>query len=107
MIESNRVNGEIIQVTDMYTTAARIGGAMDRLPDDRVIDGIEQSSYLLNGTKSRRYYMFHYSGSHLGAVRLGQFKRHMGGGHGGLPGKAFFDVYKDPKEENVVMVSML
>jgi arylsulfatase len=58
-------------------------------------------------TKSRREYMFHYSGKHLGAIRVGQFKRHMVGSHGGLPGKAFFDIYKDSKEEHGVMVQML
>jgi arylsulfatase len=107
VIDPNRISADILQVTDMYTTAAKIGGAMQDLPGDRVIDGIEQSSYLMAGTKSRRDYMFHYSGKHLGAIRVGQFKRHMSGGHGGLPGKAFFDVYKDPKEENGVMVEML
>jgi arylsulfatase len=56
---------------------------------------------------SRRNYMFHYSGPNLGAIRVAQFKHHVGGGHGGLPGASFFDVYKDPKEENGVMVSML
>ena len=107
VIEANRISGEVLHVTDMYTTAARIGGAMEQLPDDRVIDGLEQSSYLMAGTPTRREYMFHYSGAHLGAVRIGQFKRHLGGGHGGLPGKAFFDVLKDPKEEHGVMVQML
>jgi len=97
----------VIHVTDMYTTAARIGGALDQVPNDRVTDGIEQSSYLMAATPSRRNYMFHYSGTNLGAVRLGQFKRHLSAGHGGLPGKAFFDIYKDPKEEHGVMVSML
>ena len=38
---------------------------------------------------------------------MGQFKRHMVGSHGGLPGKAFFDIYKDSKEEHGVMVQML
>jgi arylsulfatase len=59
------------------------------------------------GTNSRRNYMFHYSGKNLGAVRLGQFKRHMAASHGGIPGKDFYDIYKDPKEEHGVMVSML
>ena len=107
VIEPGRISGEMLHVTDMYTTAAKLGGAMDRLPKDRVIDGVEQSSYLMDGNKSRREYMFHYSGANLGAVRIGQFKRHLGGGHGGLPGKAFFDVFKDPKEEHGVMVQML
>lgn len=50
---------------------------------------------------------FHYSGTNLGAVKVQQFKRHLSAGHGGLPGKAFFDVFKDPKEEHGIMVSML
>jgi arylsulfatase len=107
VIKPSRISADMIHVTDFYTTAARIGGVLDKVPDDRIVDGIEQSSYLIADSKSRREYMFHYSGNHLGAVRIGQFKRHIGGGHGGLPGKAFFDIYKDPKEENGVMVSML
>ena len=107
VIKSNQINAEFLQVTDMYTTAARIGGAIDKIPTDRVIDGLEQSSFLMTSSKSRRNYMFHYSGASLGAVRLGQYKRHMSASHGGLPGKAFFDIYKDPKEENGVMAELL
>jgi arylsulfatase len=107
VIKENQINAEMLHVTDMYTTAARIAGVMDRIPGDRIVDGLEQSSYLMNSTPSRREYMFHYSGTSLGAVRVGQFKRHIAAGHGGLPGKAFFDIYKDPREEHGVMVSML
>ena len=107
VIQPNQIDTEVIHVTDFYTTAAKIGGALDEVPTDRIVDGLEQSSYLLAATPSRREYMFHYSGASLGAVRVGQFKRHMAGGHGGLPGKAFFDIYKDPKEEHGVMVQML
>jgi arylsulfatase len=107
VIEPNQISAEMLHVTDMYTTAARIGGALDKLPKDRVIDGLEQSSYLMASTNSRRKYMFHYSGPKLGAVRVGQFKRHMAASHGGLPGKDFFDVYKDPREEHGVMGAML
>ena len=80
---------------------------MGQLPTDRVIDGLQQSSYLLAATPSRRKYMFHYSGKNLGAVRVGQFKRHIAASHGGLPGKDFFDVFKDPREEHGVMGAML
>jgi arylsulfatase len=38
---------------------------------------------------------------------MGQYKRHMAASHGGLPGKAFFDIYKDPKEEHGVMAELL
>ncbi|CUH48991.1 MULTISPECIES: sulfatase-like hydrolase/transferase [Ruegeria] len=107
VIEELQTKAEMIHVTDMYTTAARVAGVMDAIPSDRIVDGIDQSSFLLNATPSRREYMFHYSGASLGAVRVGQFKRHIGSGHGGLPGKAFFDIFKDPREEHGVMVSML
>ncbi len=107
IIEPNRLSGELLHVTDMYTTAARIGGAMDKIPSDRVIDGLEQSSYLMAATKSRRDYIFHYSGKEVGAIRLGQYKRHMAASHGGLPGKDFHDIYKDPNEEHGVMGEML
>ena len=80
---------------------------MSKLPNDRVIDGIEQSSYLMAVTPSRREYIFHYSGANLGAIRVGQYKRHLAAAHGGLPGKDFYDIYKDPKEEHGVMAEML
>jgi len=107
VINEMQTKAEMLHVTDMYTTAARIAGVMDAIPTDRIVDGLDQSSFLLNSTPSRREYMFHYSGKNLGAVRVGQFKRHIAAGHGGLPGKAFFDIYKDPREEHGVMVSML
>ena len=107
IIESNQISAELLQVTDMYTTAARIGGAMEEIPADRVIDGLEQSSYLMASTRSRRNYIFHYSGPVVGAIRLGQYKRHIAASHGGLPGKDFYDIYKDPKEEHGVMAEML
>jgi arylsulfatase A-like enzyme len=107
IIEPNQISAGLIQVTDMYTTAARIGGAMDKIPMDRVVDGLEQSSYLMSTTPSRRSYIFHYSGPALGAIRLGQYKRHLAASHGGLPGKDFYDIYKDPKEQHGVMAQLL
>ena len=107
IIEPLQINADLLQVTDMYTTAARIGGAMDEIPTDRVIDGLEQSSYLMETTPSRRKYIFHYSGPVVGAIRLGQYKRHLAAAHGGLPGKDFYDIYKDPKEEHGVMAQLL
>jgi arylsulfatase len=107
IIKPNQISADLLHVTDMYTTAARIGGALDKLPKDRIVDGLEQSSYLMAATPSRREYMFHYSGAKLGAVRLGQYKRHLAAAHGGLPGKDFYDIYKDPKEEHGVMAELL
>jgi arylsulfatase len=102
-----RKDNQIVHVTDMYTTVARIAGVMDKIPTDRVVDGVDQSALLLGIGESRRNYMFHYAGANLGAVRLDWFKRHIGAGHGSLPGKEFFNIYRDPKEEHGTMAEYL
>ena len=69
MIKANSVVGDIIHVTDLFTTIARLGGATDNIPTDRIIDGIDQTSLLLNGeTFGRRDYVFLYNINKLEAV---------------------------------------
>lgn len=101
MIEPGQDPVDIMHLTDLYTTAARIGGAMQFIPNDRVIDGIDQTALLLLGEgNSRRNYMFHYSGAEIGAVRWGNIKMHiLGGSHGGLPGMEVYNVMRDPGEK--------
>jgi arylsulfatase len=101
MIEPNQDPADMIHLVDLYTTAARIGGALDKVPSDRVTDGIDQTALLLLGeSHSRRNYMFHYSGGQIGALRYEDFKILMTGpGHGGLPGMDFYNVRRDPGEK--------
>ncbi len=101
MIEPGQDPLDLIHVADMFTTAARIGGAMDKIPFDRVTDGIDQSSLLLNGEgHSRRDYIIHYGGPNIGAVRIGDFKAVMGGGvGGGLPQFETYNILRDPGEK--------
>jgi arylsulfatase len=101
MIEPNQEPTDIMHVTDLFTTAARIGGSMKHIPNDRVTDGIDQTALLLLGEgHSRRDYMFHYSGGEIGAVRYQDFKIHiLPGGHGGLPNMEFYNVRRDPGEK--------
>ncbi len=101
MIKPNQDPTDIIHLTDLYTTAARIGGAMKHVPSDRVTDGIDQTALLLLGEDhSRRNYIFHYSGGTIGAVRYEHFKIHIKpGGHGGLPNMEFYNVMRDPGEK--------
>lgn len=90
---------DVIHVTDLFTTAARIGGAMDQIPNDRITDGVDQTSLLLNGEgHGRRQFMAHYSGDVLGAFRYDDYKIHITEGHGGLPGMDFYNVKRDPGE---------
>jgi len=107
-IEAGSVAGDIIHVTDLYTTFANIGGAKKHIPTDRVIDGIDQTAMFLNGdTKGRRDYVHIYTGPLLAATVKQQFKRHWVGDRPGLAGKGFYDLYRDPKEIQPMMAQFL
>ncbi len=100
MIEPNQDPVDILHITDLFTTAARLAGALDKIPNDRVTDGVDQTALLLLGEgHGRRNYMFHYSGSVLGAIRYEDFKIHLKEAHGGLPGMDFYNVMRDPGEK--------
>jgi arylsulfatase A-like enzyme len=109
MIEPNQDPVDFIHLTDLYTTAARLGGAMDKIPSDRVVDGLDQTSLLLLGEgHSRRDYMFHYSGENLGAVRWKDIKAVLTGpSQGGLPGLSMYNVKRDPIEREGALYSYL
>ena len=105
VIQPNQVVGDIIHVTDLFTTFATLAGATDKIPTDRIIDGIDQTSLLFNGdTHSRRDYAYIYTGNILAAQVKGRFKRRWVGELPGLSGAAFYDLYNDPRE---VMPKML
>ena len=100
MIAPNQDPTDFMHITDLYTTAARIAGATDYIPNDRVTDGVDQTALLLLGEgHGRREMMFHYSGGVLGAIRYTDFKVHITQGHGGLPGMDFYNVMRDPGEK--------
>jgi arylsulfatase len=108
VIESGQVVGDIVHVTDLFTTFARLGGAKNRIPTDRVIDGIDQTALLLKGDgHGRRDYVYIYQGPVLSAVVKQQYKRHFAGSAPGLAGKGFFDLFKDPREEHPLMGEFL
>ncbi len=111
VIKEGQVVGDIIHVTDLYTTFARLGRAMKYIPTDRVVDGIDQTALFLNGdTHSRRDYVFIYAGHEIGATVKGRYKRHwIGAGEvaaSGMP-EAYYDLYQDPREENPQLVPLI
>ena len=111
IIEEGQAVADIIHVTDLYTTFARLGGAIEHIPTDRVVDGIDQTALLLNGdTNSRRDYVHIYAGHELGATVKGRYKRHwIGAGDvaaSGMP-ESYFDIYMDPREENPQLVPLI
>ena len=111
-IEPGQLVGDMIHVTDLFTTFASLGGALDEIPGDRIIDGIDQTALLLNGdTHSRRDYNFIYAGPRLGAITKGNYKRHMispdpVGEASGIPA-AFYFLLTDPRERNPMMANTI
>jgi arylsulfatase len=106
-IAPGQTAGDIIHETDLFTTFARLGGALGNIPTDRIIDGIDQTALFLNGdTHSRRDYVYIYTGNILAATVKGRYKRVWVGEKPGLSGAAFYDLYTDPREVNGKMVPM-
>jgi arylsulfatase len=101
MIEADSVGGDIFHVSDLFTTIARLGNATDKIPTDRIIDGIDQTSLLLNGeTHGRRDYVFLYNINNLEAVVKEQYKLAIPGGNIENAILAdFYDLFRDPQEK--------
>ncbi len=101
MIEADSVAGDIIHVTDLFTTLARLGGASGAIPTDRIIDGLDQTALLLNGdTHGRRDYVFIYNINKLEAVVKEQYKLAIPGGNLENAILAdFYDLFRDPQEK--------
>jgi arylsulfatase A-like enzyme len=107
MIEPGQSIGDIIHITDLFTTFARLGGATENIPTDRIIDGIDQTALFLNGdSRSRRDYVHIYTGEVYAATVKGRFKRHWVGEKPGLSGASFYDLYNDPREVQGMMLPM-
>ena len=99
MIEADQDPLDIVQITDLFTTIASIAGAMDRIPTDRVIDGVDQSGlFLLGEGKGRRDYVFHYNRKHLEAVRKDQIKLNLKPTNPGFHFYEVYNLYHDPAE---------
>jgi arylsulfatase len=90
---------DIVHVTDLFTTFARLAGAEEHIPTDRLIDGVDQTPVLFLGeTHGRRDYVFVYEGPTLRSIVKQQYKFHLP-----LPGSnpiaaPIFDLYKNPRE---------
>ena len=100
MIEADSIVGDIVHVSDLFTSIARFGGATGEIPRNRVIDGVDQSALMLEGeTHGRRDYVFLYSGNSLKAVVKEQFKLNVPGpGENAIVAK-FYDLFRDTREE--------
>lgn len=117
MIKPGRESAELFDLMDLFNTTANIAGAYDKIPTDRPIDGINQTSFLLadNGV-SNRDRIHTWVETQLVAIRLHEYKMYFQITDSQDPhlmidqstisksGLApwLFNLYIDPKEERVV-----
>ena len=101
------VTNDIVHVTDLYPTLARIAGA--KVPDDRPIDGVDQLDFLLGRVaRSPREGFVYYIKQELRAAKWRDWKMHVvweaepnvGPIH--LEAPRIFNLTRDPKEETDV-----
>ena len=100
MIDANSIVGDIVQVSDLFTTLARFADATGGIPRDRVIDGVDQTALMLEGeTHGRRDTVMIYSGNSLKAVVKEQYKLKVPkAGENPIVAK-FYDLFRDTREE--------
>ena len=100
VVEPGTYAEDIIHVSDLFTTFTRLADAMDRVPTDRIIDGVDQSGVLLLGeTHGRRDYVHIYEGPALRSVVKNKYKMHLPAPGENPIGAAIFDLYRDSREE--------
>jgi len=99
------VTDEIVHVTDLYPTLARVVGA--RTPTDRPIDGVDQLDFFLGRqSKSNREGFVYYIKNEMRAVKWRQWKMHLvwetepNVGPIRLETPWIFNLIQDPKEES-------
>jgi len=102
-IPARSVSDEIVHEMDLFTTFAKIAGG--KVPDDRVIDGVDQTDFLLGKQeKSNREGLIVYMGNDIWGVKWRNWKINLKEQQTifsskqdlGLP--RVYNLYKDPGE---------
>jgi arylsulfatase len=114
----------LFSFTDVLPTVAHLAGADALVPEDRYIDGVDQSSFLLatEGLSNRKF-EYYWLGQQFSALRVGEYKyvltsisddgeglAGVGGFTGVLqryPYGRLYNLYLDPKEQHSYMIRKL
>jgi arylsulfatase len=109
-IRPGRVSNEIVHVTDIYPTLARVAGGV--APSDRPMDGVDQLGFLLGKQeKSNREGFVFYIKNEMRAVKWRNWKMHLvwetepNAGANHLEAPYVFNLIQDPKEETDMQTS--
>jgi arylsulfatase A-like enzyme len=103
-VPAGRVSNEIVHGVDLFPTLAKIAGA--KVPDDRAIDGVDQSDFFLGKSeKSNREGFPIWGADRLQAVKWRNWKLHfyrqdtMFDPPVKYPVPILYNLYTDPREE--------
>ena len=124
VIDAGRSSDGLFSFTDLLPTALHLAGADERVPTDRYVDGVDQTSFLLapNGLSNRKY-QYYWLGQMFSALRVGEYKFMLGSisdddrdlhGPGGFTGVVqkypygrVYNLYLDPKEQHSYAIRKL
>jgi arylsulfatase A-like enzyme len=77
-IAPGRVSDGLFDLMDLFNTSLHLAGVADKLPTDRYIDGIDQTSFLLaDDGHSNREKVYIWSERDLMAMRMYEYKIHI------------------------------
>ena len=117
-----------MHLLDLFATCATLAGAADRLPTDRYIDAVDQTSFLLapadeGEVVSNRKFQHYWLTANYSAVRVGEYKYIAAsitdddtdvlnpGGFTGIVQRygygRLYNLYLDPKETRSYMIRKL
>ena len=78
MISPGRESDDLFDLMDLFNTSLTLAGAADKVPADRYIDGIDQTSFLLvDGGRSKREKIYMWNEGDLMAMRMDEYKIHV------------------------------
>jgi len=78
LIAPGRESDGLFDLMDLFNTCLNLAGVASKIPSDRYIDGIDQTSFLLvDDGKSKREKVYIWAGTDLMAMRMYEYKIHM------------------------------
>ena len=72
---THRVSDGLFSQMDLFNTILQLAAAEDRIPNDRYIDGVDQTSFLLDpeGVSNRKF-LYYWLVNVFSALRVGEWK---------------------------------
>ncbi|CAN7235210.1 arylsulfatase [Rhizobium sp. LjRoot98] len=78
MIKPGRESDDLFDLMDLFNTSLHVAGVADKIPTDRYIDGIDQTSFLLaDDGQSNREKVYIWNEQNFMAMRMYEYKIHV------------------------------